>query len=63
MYIDVFQIRSPVYSMTINPRRQQLVCGMSGRICAYDLDPGENQLLDLYSQTKYVFYPTLIFNH
>ncbi|KAF6030822.1 hypothetical protein EB796_010866 [Bugula neritina] len=36
---DVISIRSPVYSMTINPRRQQLVCGMSGRICAYDLDP------------------------
>ena len=39
--IILLQIRSPVYSMTINPRRQQLVCGMNARICAFSLDPGE----------------------
>lgn len=35
---DKLLIGQPVYSMVINPRRHQLVCGVSGAIRVYDLD-------------------------
>ena len=37
----IAQIGMPVYCMAVNPRRHQLLCGVSGGIRVYDLDDGE----------------------
>ncbi|XP_064651058.1 uncharacterized WD repeat-containing protein alr3466-like isoform X2 [Lineus longissimus] len=36
--LDRIHVKQPVYCMAINPRRQQLVCGVNGGIMVFDLD-------------------------
>ena len=36
-----FQVGVPVYCMTINPRRGQMVCGVNAGIRVFELDEGK----------------------
>ncbi|XP_074652528.1 uncharacterized protein LOC141906930 [Tubulanus polymorphus] len=51
---DKIYVGCPVYCMTINPRRHQLICGVNGSVRVFDLDENKECGHIINLQTQYI---------